>query len=95
MSLPDLLVAPSRRLIAASILVAMSCGCTSARGGGASVEGVYTETDMQQMKFIRGFRNALGQPCREFEQNVVIRGEKTGAITTICQQQDGRWTLQN
>jgi hypothetical protein len=93
LSLPDP-VARSRRLIAASILLAMSCGCTGAHGGGAGEEGVYTETEMQKMKFVRGFRDALGQACREFEQNIVIDGQKTGATSTICQQPDGRWTLQ-
>jgi hypothetical protein len=85
--------ARSRRL-AATILLALSCGCTGSRDREVSGEAGYTEADMQHMKFIGGFRNALGQPCREFEQDVVISGHKAGATSAICQQPDGRWTFQ-
>jgi hypothetical protein len=80
--------------LAATVLLALSCGCTGSRGGGAGGEAAYTEADRQHMKFVEGFRNALGQPCREFEQDVVIGGQKAGATSAICQQPDGRWTLQ-
>jgi hypothetical protein len=89
--------APSPRLIAASVLLALSCGCTGARdeaGGGDSLHSI-TEADLKNMKFVMGFRNAEGQPCRVVEQTIVIGDQKTRATSAMCRQPDGRWALEH
>lgn len=94
--LPALLCpcAPSRRLIAACLLLALPCGCGSRVGEGASGNAVYTETDLQKMPFVMGFRDAEGKPCRVVEQTISIGGRKAQATSTMCRQPDGRWVLE-
>jgi hypothetical protein len=85
--------AAPRRIVAASVLLALLCRCGGAVEEGASGNAMHTATDLQKMKFLLGFRNALGQPCRMVEQSIVVNGQKTDATSTMCQQPDGRWVL--
>ncbi len=41
------------------------------------------------------FKNELNQYCREFQQTVVINGERQSAYGTACRQPDGQWKLVN
>ena len=41
------------------------------------------------------FKNELDQYCREFQQTVVINGEKQSAYGTACRQPDGQWKIVN
>ena len=86
--------APSRRLIAACLLVALPSGCGGRVGEGASGNAIYSETDLQKMPFVMGFRDAQGKPCRVVEQTISISGHKAQATSTMCQQPDGRWVLE-
>jgi surface antigen len=51
------------------------------------------QDEPQQVRIIRGFSNDQGQPCRVVEQIVIINGQRVRAMGTVCQQQDGRWTI--
>ena len=86
-------VPPLRCIIAASALFLLLTGC-GGTGDDAAREAIYTNADMQKMKFVMGFRNARGEACRVVEQTVVIGGQKTSATRTMCEQPDGRWALQ-
>ena len=41
------------------------------------------------------FKNELDQYCREYQQTVVINGEKQNAYGTACRQPDGQWKVVN
>ena len=86
--------ASSRRLIATCLLLVLPCGCGSRVGEGASGNAIHSETDLQKMPFVMGFRDAQGKPCRVIEQTISISGRKTEATSTMCQQPDGRWVLE-
>jgi hypothetical protein len=40
------------------------------------------------------FQNAAGQPCREFQQSIMVNGQAEEAFGTACRQPDGTWRLQ-
>jgi hypothetical protein len=86
-------LARSHRLIATCLLLTLP-GCGGKVGEGASGNAIYTETDLRKMPFIMGFRDALGKPCRVVEQTISIGGHKAQATSTMCQQPDGRWILE-
>lgn len=91
--MPNPWAAP-RRIVVAGVLLALLCRCGGAVEEGASGNAMHTASDLQKMKFLLGFRNALGQPCRMVEQTIVVNGQKTAATSTMCQQPDGRWVLE-
>jgi hypothetical protein len=91
--MPNPCAAP-RRIVVAGVLLALLCRCGGAVEEGASGNAMHTASDLQKMKFLLGFRNALGQPCRMVEQTIVVNGQKTNATSTMCQQPDGRWVLE-
>jgi len=41
----------------------------------------------------RTFQNAVGQPCREFTQSILIAGEEQHGYGTACRQPDGSWQI--
>ncbi len=41
------------------------------------------------------FKNELDQYCREFQQTIVIDGNKQNAYGTACRQPDGQWKIAN
>jgi hypothetical protein len=43
----------------------------------------------------RTFENAVGQPCREFTQTVIIGGQRQEAYGTACRQPDASWKIVN
>lgn len=42
---------------------------------------------------VRTFENDQGQPCREFQQTIVIGGKKEQGYGTACRQPDGTWRI--
>jgi hypothetical protein len=42
---------------------------------------------------LRTFENAQGQPCREFQQTIVIGGRPEQGYGTACRQPDGTWRI--
>ncbi len=86
--------APSRRLVAACLFLALPSGCGGRVGEGASGNAIHSETDLQKMPFVMGFRDVQGKPCRVVEQTISINGQKAQATSTMCQQPDGRWVLE-
>jgi len=49
--------------------------------------------DREELRIVRGFRNAQGHRCRVVAQTVVIGGQHVRATGTLCQQSDGHWAL--
>lgn len=43
----------------------------------------------------RTYQAASGEYCREYQQDVVIGGEKHQSYGTACRQPDGSWKIQN
>jgi surface antigen len=43
----------------------------------------------------RTFQNAVGQPCREFTQTIIVAGRKEQGYGTACRQPDGSWQIVN
>ncbi len=41
----------------------------------------------------RTFQNTSGQYCREFNQTIVVGGQKENAFGTACRQTDGSWRI--
>jgi len=41
----------------------------------------------------RTFQNAIGQPCREFTQTIIVAGERQQGYGTACRQPDGSWQI--
>lgn len=52
-----------------------------------------TPPDRQDVRVVRGFRNARGQRCHLVAQTVVIGGRHVRATGTLCRQPDGHWVL--
>ncbi|HEV2547616.1 MAG TPA: hypothetical protein VGU20_09780 [Stellaceae bacterium] len=50
-------------------------------------------SDQEDLRVVRGFRNARGQRCRVVAQTVVIGGQSVRATGTLCRQADGHWAL--
>jgi surface antigen len=42
---------------------------------------------------VRTFQNAGGEPCREFQQKIVVGGEEVQGYGTACRQPDGTWRI--
>jgi|GEM_PF-2122688 len=42
---------------------------------------------------VKTFQNAYGQPCREFQQTIIIAGQQQEGYGTACRQPDGSWQI--
>jgi surface antigen len=43
----------------------------------------------------RTYQTASGQYCREYQQEIVVGGERQQSYGTACRQPDGTWKIQN
>lgn len=42
---------------------------------------------------MRTFADTSGQPCREFQQTIVVAGQQQQGYGTACRQPDGSWRI--
>jgi len=48
-----------------------------------------------QVQPTRTYENESGQPCREFQQTIIVNGEEVDGYGTACRQADGSWKIVN
>ena len=67
----------------------------SNRAGQASVWSNPDSGNSGSITPTRTYQIANGQYCREYQQTIVVGGERNQAYGTACRQADGTWTIKS